>query len=165
MSSAVVEKSQVLALDLGQNTGWALQRRDGQIYSGTDVFKPDRFSGGGMALLRFRQWLETLHETSGHFDMIVFEEVRRHLGTTAAHVYGGFLGQMSAWAEFKEIPYQGVPVGTIKKHITGKGNCGKQEVIEAIMHRGHTPMDDNEADALALLYWALEDGPAKGGAL
>ena len=90
---------QILALDLGQNCGWALRRKDGQIYYGTAVFKPNQFSGGGMALLRFRQWLDTLHETSEHFDMIVFEEVRRHLGTTAAHVYGGFLGQMSAFAE------------------------------------------------------------------
>lgn len=147
---------QILALDLGQNTGWALRRRDGQIYSGRETFKPDRFSGGGMALLRFRSWLDTLHETSGHIELVVFEEVRRHLGTTAAHIYGAFAGQMSAWAEFKEIPYQGVPVGTIKKHITGKGNASKEEVIRAVFDQGHTPMDDNEADAIALLRWAID---------
>lgn len=156
---------QVLALDLGQNTGWALRHRNGNIYSGIERFRPDRFSGGGMALLRFRQWLDTLHETSDKIDMIVFEEVRRHLGTTAAHIYGGFLGQMSAFAEFREIPYQGVPVGTIKRFITGRGNASKEDVIRAIFDRGHCPHDDNEADALALLHWALKEGPAKGGAV
>ena len=155
---------QILALDLGQNCGWALRRKHGQIYYGTAVFKPNQFSGGGMALLRFRQWLDTLHETSEHFDMIVFEEVRRHLGTTAAHVYGGFLGQMSAFAEYKEIPYEGVGVGTIKKFITGKGNAGKKQVIKAVKTRGFDPQDDNQADALAILHWAIEEGPAKVGA-
>ena len=154
----------ILALDLGQKTGWALKRPDGRIYSGTETFKPDRFSGGGMALLRFRQWLDTLHGTGGPVGMIVFEEVRRHLGTTAAHIYGGFLGQLSAWAEFREIPYEGVPVGTIKKFIAGKGNANKEDVIRAVFDRGFCPQDDNEADALALLLWALEDGPARGGA-
>lgn len=155
----------LLALDLGQNTGWALRKPDGGIYSGTEIFKPDRFSGGGMAFLRFRQWLDTLHETSGGINVIVFEEVRRHLGTTAAHIYGGFLGQVTAWAEFREIPYQGVPVGTIKKFITGKGNAGKDAVIRAVIDRGYHPGDDNEADALAILHWALEAGPLKGGEL
>lgn len=52
--------------------------------------------------------------------------------------------------------YQGVPVGTIKKHATGKGNAGKEEMILAVRQRGHSPSDDNEADALAILHWAIE---------
>ena len=49
-----------------------------------------------------------------------------------------------------------MPVGTIKKHATGKGNAGKDEMIIAAKSRGHDPKDDNEADALALLHWAIE---------
>jgi len=147
---------QILALDLGTNTGWALRRKDGQIYSGMQTFKDDRFSGGGMKMLKFRNWLENLHQTSGHIEIIVFEEVRRHVGTTAAHVYGGFLGQMSAWSEENKIPYQGIPVGTIKRHVTGKGNASKEEVVRAIVERGYSPMDDNEADAIALLHYAID---------
>jgi Holliday junction resolvasome RuvABC endonuclease subunit len=45
-------------------------------------------------------------------------------------------------------------VGTIKRHATGKGNAGKGEVLAAMRQRGHAPADDNEADALAILYWA-----------
>lgn len=149
-------KKQILALDLGTNTGWAIQRKDGQIYSGTQNFKPDRFSGGGMMMLKFGNWLETLHQTSGLIELIVFEEVRRHAGTTAAHVYGGFLGIMSAWAEKKVIPYQGVPVGTIKRHATGKGNASKEEIVRAIVDHGFSPMDHNEADAIALIRYAID---------
>ncbi len=148
--------TQILSIDLGQNMGWALRRRDGQIYSGTERFKPDRFSGGGMVMLRFRNWLQTLHGTAEGIDVIVFEEVRRHVGTTAAHIYGGFLGQLTAWAEEKDIPYQGVPVGTIKHHVTGRGNASKEDVMRAVMDLGFSPMDDNEADALALLRYAID---------
>ena len=48
-----------------------------------------------------------------------------------------------------------MPVGRIKKHATGKGNAGKGEVIASVTARGHAPSDDNEADALALLHWAI----------
>jgi Holliday junction resolvasome RuvABC endonuclease subunit len=49
-----------------------------------------------------------------------------------------------------------VPVGTIKRFITGKGNASKDQVIAAVQAHGHKPEDDNEADALALLYFAIE---------
>ena len=49
---------------------------------------------------------------------------------------------------------RGVPVGTIKRHVTGKGNADKQAVIDAVRKLGFAPADDNEADALALLHWA-----------
>ena len=53
------------------------------------------------------------------------------------------------------MPYQGVPVGTIKRFASGKGNAGKDAVIAAMRARGFAPSDDNEADALALLLWAI----------
>jgi len=52
--------------------------------------------------------------------------------------------------------YQCVPVGTIKRFIAGKGNADKAAVIEAVRARGYHPADDNEADAIAILLWALE---------
>jgi Holliday junction resolvasome RuvABC endonuclease subunit len=54
------------------------------------------------------------------------------------------------------IPYQGVPVGSIKKHATGKGNASKEMMIAAAKARGFRPADDNEADALAILHWVIE---------
>ena len=77
------------------------------------------------------------------------------------HAYGGYLAHLTAWAEANKIPYQGVPVGTIKRHIAGKGNADKAAVIAAVKELGFDPPDDNEADALALLLWAIARG---GGA-
>jgi crossover junction endodeoxyribonuclease RuvC len=146
----------ILALDLGTQTGWALTSRDGSITSGSQSFKPQRFEGGGMRFLRFKRWLTDIKQCNDGIDQVVFEEVRRHVGVDAAHAYGGFMGQLTAWCEHHQIPYQGIPVGTIKKHATGKGNASKDEMVAAVRGRGHNPADDNEADAIALLYLARE---------
>ena len=144
----------LLTLDLGTTTGWALHARDGSITSGSASFKPQRFEGGGMRFLRFKRWLTEIKQSADGIDAVYFEEVRRHLGVDAAHAYGGFMAHLTAWCEHHQIPYQGIPVGTIKKHATGKGNASKDEMIAAARNLGHSPADDNEADALALLAYA-----------
>ena len=145
----------ILALDLGTTTGWAIRSSDGTINSGSTSFRPQRFEGGGMRFLRFKRWLSELKDMTGGIHALYFEEVRRHVSTDAAHAYGGFLATLTAWCEHHQIPYQGVPVGTIKKHATGKGNASKDDVLVAMRALGHAPADDNEADALALLRWAI----------
>jgi len=156
LPEAVGRAKTVLALDLGTTTGWAIRGFDGLITSGTVSFKPSRYDGGGMRYLRFTNWLTEIDRLSGPIAAIYFEEVRRHVGTDAAHVFGGLLAVLTSWGELRGIPYQGIPVGTIKKHATGKGNAPKQAMIDAARVRGFTPADDNEADAIAILLWALE---------
>jgi hypothetical protein len=146
----------ILALDLGTTTGWALRGFDGLVTTGTASFKPGRYDGGGMRYLRFTNWLTELDRLSGPVGTIWFEEVRRHAGTDAAHVYGGLMASLTSWAELRGIPYEGVPVGTIKRHATGKGNANKAAMIAAANARGFSPADDNEADAIAILHWAIE---------
>ena len=146
----------ILALDLGTQTGWAVRPAEGPVQSGTETFRPSRFEGGGMRYLRFTDWLVQIAMMTNGLHRVVFEEVRRHAGTDAAHAYGGFLATLTGWCEEHEVPYQSVPVGTIKRFIAGKGNADKAAVIEAVRARGYNPGDDNEADAIAILLWALE---------
>lgn len=87
---------------------------------------------------------------------IYFEEVRRHAGTDAAHLYGGFLATLTSWCEQHGIAYQGVPVGTIKRFMTSKGNADKAAIIAAVRAQGFAPADDNGADAIAILLWSIE---------
>lgn len=144
----------ILALDLGTKTGWATHSNAG-INHGMQEFKTDRFSGGGMRFLKFEKWLMQLPKPS----QVVFEEVRRHAATDAAHVYGGLMAVVTKWCESEGIPYQGVPVGTIKKSWTNKGNANKQQMIEEGHKRGYTSVsDDNEMDAIALLTYWLDEG-------
>lgn len=149
-------RASILALDLGTTTGWVLHAADGRTVSGIQRFSPGRFEGGGMRYLRFRQWLTETKACAEPIEAIYFEEVRRHIGVDAAHTYGGFLDTLTAWAEHHGIPYAGVPVGTIKRHATGKGNADKAAMVAAARARGHAPLDDNHADALCLLAWALD---------
>jgi hypothetical protein len=144
--------SAVLALDLGTTTGWAIRTHERLITSGTVSFRPGRFDGGGMRYLRFTNWLTEIDRLSGPIGAIYFEEVRRHLGTDSAHVYGRLMATLTSWAELRGVPYAGVPVGTVKKHATGQGNAAKQAMIAAARARGFSPADDNEADALAILH-------------
>lgn len=147
----------LLCLDLGTSTGWAMRTADGRINSGTVSFKPGRFEGGGMRYLRFRRWLTETKAAADGIGEVRFEEVRRHAGVDAAHAYGGFLATLTAWCEHHGIPYSSATVGAIKRHATGKGNADKAAVIAAMRALGFDPADDNEADALALLHWAIAE--------
>ena len=144
----------IIALDLATTTGWASLSND-IVASGTISFKGSRFEGGGMRFLRFRKFLRELIETEKP-ETIYYEEVRRHLSTDAAHIHGGLLAILQSECEAQNIPYSGIPVGTIKKQATGKGNADKAAMVAAAKAKwpDQRIADDNQADAL----WILECG-------
>ena len=109
-----------------------------------------------MRYLRFTNWLTELDQLSGPIAAIWYEEVRRHAGTDAAHVYGGLMATLTAWAELRGVPVPGRAGRHHQAHATGKGNAGKEAMIAAARARGFRPTDDNEADAIAILLWAIE---------
>ena len=156
VSPGSMARTVVLAIDLGTATGWAMRTLEGQITHGVTGFRPGRVEGGGMRYLRFKRWLTEIKALATDIHAVYFEEVRRHAGVDAAHVYGGLMATLTTWCEHHNIPYQGVPVGTIKRHATGKGNASKTAVSDAMRALGHAVNDENEADALALLLWALD---------
>lgn len=123
----------------------------GVMVSGTWDLRPRKFDGAGMRLVKLQS---ALHAAHGQFAIthVGFEAVRRHLGTDAAHVYGGLMGVLQMWCERHKIAYQGIPVQEIKKYWTGKGNANKEAMIAEAVRRGFAPKDDNEADAIALLH-------------
>lgn len=141
----------ILALDLGQNCGWAMHS-DGKIKSGVWKLQPTKFESAGIRFLKFRRHLET-EIVIGGVTKIFYEAVRRHIGTDAAHAYGGYMSQVQAVCIEYEVEYEGVPVQTIKKHATGSGNADKAKMIEAaiVKFKHIDVIDDNHADALHLL--------------
>jgi len=140
----------ILALDLGTRTGWAIFDGGKPIASGTWLLQSDRqrrFEGAGMKWLRLRGCLDNAAEGVGR---VAIEEVRRHLGVDAAHAYGGALAVVTAWCEAHSVPYEGLPVATIKKHATGKGNAKKDAMMAAARAKWpHITLEsDDHADAL-----------------
>ena len=149
----------VIGLDLGSVTGWAVGDASRLIGSGTWDLKGGRFEGGGMRYLRFRKLLgETIDVAAQDGPVAVFfEEVRRHIGTDAAQTYGGFMAALTSLCEERGIPYAGIPIGTIKKRATKKGNASKEDMISAanLQWRIYT-QDDNRADALWVMQCGIE---------
>ena len=107
------------------------------------------------------------------------------LGTTTGWAIRGFDGLItSGTASFKPGRYDGGgmrylrftnwlteldrlsgPIAAIwfeevRRHATGKGNANKDAMITVARARGFSPADDNEADAIAILHWAIE---SRGG--
>ena len=145
----------ILALDLATKTGFAVGGL-GTVMSGVWDLKPSRFESSGMRFVKFRSELNLLH-AHHPFEHVFFEEVRRHRGTDAAHIYGGLMAVLTEWCEVKKIPYSAFGVGPIKKYWTGKGNATKEQMLQAARDRGFNPKDDNEADALAIFHMAFNE--------
>lgn len=145
----------ILSLDLGTTTGWAT-KAGSNIVHGTASFANSRYEGGGMRYLKFRKWLDKQLDHLMPPLAVYYEEVRGHKGTDAAHIYGGLLATLTSWCEDRSIPYEGIPVGTWKKSLCGKGNANKETVMSEIKLRGHAVESFDEADAVAILLFVLE---------
>jgi Holliday junction resolvasome RuvABC endonuclease subunit len=154
----------VLALDLGTRTGWALAEA-GRIESGVQDFSPTRGESAGMRYLRFNRWLQDVTHTP-QVDLIVYE--MPHLrGGAAATVLAGLetrVHEFCARAQCHPIEYQSVHSATLKKWVTGSGRGDKNAMMLAGQRRGwfadqpgHWPIDDNQGDAVCLLHYALSE--------
>ena len=113
---------------------------------------------GGHRYARLRKWLTDFKNAAGGLDGLWYEDCpfTRPGDSQAPRLYGGFEATVTCWCEHHGIPYTAVNTKTIKKFATGNGNAKKPDMVHAMRARGYTPVDDNEADALALLLLALE---------
>ena len=144
----------VLALDLGTRCGWAWLEPEAPLRWGSwDLARAGAFDGYGARLFNLYHQLGRLRP-----ELIVYEDVRRHLGVEAAHFYGALVGTLLLWCAHQQEPvaYASVGVGAVKKHATGKGNAKKPAMIEAARRRWGEVDDADQADALWLLATYLE---------
>ncbi len=145
----------ILALDLGTQLGWALRSR-GVRASGSESFAPRRNDGPGQRWVKFRRFLSD-RAADAELGAIYYERpiLMTTNGPATVLMFGGFEAHLELWAELNRVPLHDVNVSTIKKHWTGKGNAKKPDMLRVCAERGLKPSDDNEADALALLDFAL----------
>lgn len=140
----------ILALDLGTKCGWSTPHQNG-VWN----LAPSKFDSAGE---RYRQFRQNLNQLANNYliEFVVYEEIRAHIAVDAAHVYGGLVAILQTFCLDNRIEYKGVPVGTIKKYATGKGNAKKPDMILAAirLHPTIHVIDDNHADSLCLLAWA-----------
>jgi len=142
-----------LGIDPGTACGWAILDEEGErLASGTMNLQPKRREGAGMRYVRLRQFLRAI--LAGYDDVeLGYESVRRHAGTTAAHVYGGIVATIQAVCEDEDprVPYQGIEVKAAKL-CACRGGASKAEMVEAARKRWGIEPGEDEADAL----WVAE---------
>lgn len=144
-----------LTLDLASTTGWAI-RHQGHIESGTWDITPRRGDSPGMRYVNLRTRLNTMLVAFPDLRIVYYEQAH-HRGGAATEYAIGCITLVQAWCAEHGIEHGARHTATIKRSATGKGNAGKGEVIEAMRRAGHKPADDNEADALALMYLVVSE--------
>jgi len=146
----------ILALDMATQTGYAANTAPWM--SGSVCFPVKRGESPGMRFLRFRRWLhETLETMMGDIDVICYEQAH-HRGGAATAVCVGMVAILQTFAAECGFELLTVHTATLKKYATGSGRASKDDMVKAAEERFDKKMfDDNEADALFILAWAIDE--------
>lgn len=169
-----MKNQNVLALDLATKTGYAYRLRDGTVGHGIINMKAKEGQQQGQRWVNFSQGLMDLL-SSHNIQHVGFEQIdnfapmktqggRYTIPSSAIITIAGCRSILERTCALNNIPLEGVHIGTIKKNWTGAGNVKKDRMIAEAFKRGYKPMDDNAADALAILdlilqpYGGLENG-------
>lgn len=148
----------IAAFDLGTSTGWATYNTDCKPIknSGFWNFKHKGDQSANLCFWKLAQNLNDLGEAHGGFDIVYYEAVTFASTVKQSQKWGGFKAILTAWCERNEIAYDGINVKTLKLHATGKGGASKDDMIFAAELLGFDPANDDEADAIHILHYGLE---------
>lgn len=137
----------LIGLDLGKKTGVA-HNFNGKKICFTKNLK------NGREEIEFYDFINSLLNEINP-DAIVYEQVCRHMGTHAAHRWGGYQALLNLISQQRGIMLTMVGVTELKKFATNNGRAGKDMMVEASERYGYSPKDDNSADASMILEYAL----------
>jgi hypothetical protein len=141
----------IIAMDLGTKTGWA----DSFGQYGELNMTPAKWESAGMVFHKFRTSMPMVRT----YDLVVYEAVTFQGKGGESRVLQGLTAILQEFCIEHEIEYTGVPVSTLKKFFTGKGNAKKADMRAALAEgngwRGpYKDVSHNVVDAIALLQWA-----------
>lgn len=146
----------ILSLDLATSTGWA-SYDNGKVDIGTADFSLKRGESPGMRFLRCRSWLrEMLQLFDFKIDLITYEQPHQR-GGHPTQVAMGLVAEVLSFAAENKIETTSYHSTQLKKWATGKGNASKEEMVEEAKKRKYLVGNDDEADAVLMLEYALND--------
>lgn len=134
-----------LALDISSKVGWAATDTKGGVVDLT------RFKGDfGQLGQRFEEWLSAQFFKLVVTRLVVERPFYRGAGTQIYMLNGlAFIAQKVAF--YDGIERAEYTVQDVRKTILGNGRAAKADVMTWAAATGRKPIDDNHADALALL--------------
>jgi len=146
----------LLAIDPGTRCGWA-SSSGGRVESGVQEFQLGRGDSPGMRFIRFNAWLVELVDLTKP-GLIVYE--RPHMrGGFATDLLIGLSTRIQELCAARGIEHEAVHSATLKKSATGICRADKAAMVGAARERFERSVkDDNEADALMLLDYAMRRG-------
>lgn len=168
----------ILALDLGTETGYAMEMEGYPLSCGTfflahpkELKYQKRLRMDRRLDMRFTRLVDFLRKVCRDFypDWIVFEDVQFTRTSCQAHLWATWRAAVWLVCHEKGIMSECCPVGTLKKFATGHGNAQKPDMARALCQKNlrfkrldgevfdtdtGNKIDDNAVDALHLLNWA-----------
>lgn len=109
-----------------------------------------------MRFLRCRSWLREVKKLLGDIDLIVYEQPHQR-GGHPTQVAMGLVTEVLSFAARARIETTSYHATSIKKWSTGKGNSKKDAMIKEAKSRGYEVENDDEADAILMMEYALDD--------
>lgn len=145
-------KYDTLALDIANHCGYFSAHG-----SGTWDFTESKRRNDNKEHKAFRDTLMNFIVTHG-IKQIYAEDVNVNKYFGAMRKLSEFRGILFEICDELNLPEpQFAAVTTIKKYATGNGQADKQQMIDACIAKyGHTPVDDNEADACHIYFYFLK---------
>ncbi len=156
----------LLALDLGTKTGYALEL-DGKLQAGTwTLATPAAISNNRRLRLdrRCDPRVQVLWDAltrvnfNNRLDWIFFEDVQFATTTMQCQLWSSFRTVLWLFAYANSIKIECCPVGTLKKFATGHGGAMKEDMERSLYGTKISwdlikKLDDNGVDAVHLLRW------------
>jgi len=146
----------LLALDLGNTTGFAIFKNGEYVCSGHQKWDKHK-EPYGVRYRAFHEWLKTVI-LAYDIDTVAYEEVHRFMSSRAAAVYNGYMTVVVMVCSSMEVDTVGYPPTSVKFVVTGNGHADKKEVrqnVEKILNID-TAIED-ESDAIAVAICVIAD--------
>lgn len=145
-----------LCLDLATQTGWAVVENGEIKASGSQSFKKKRGETNGVLFLRLHKWLDDMVQLCESKVVLVYEQAHFR-GGAPTELCVGMQTHTQSWCAKMDIECAPVTTSQLKRHATGKGNAPKDVMVAAAAKiLGRDPVDDNEADAVHIGMWAVD---------
>jgi len=147
----------ILALDLAKQCGWATY---GISYaSGSKSFAPLR---GQDVSFQFAKWSNYINRTleDMRFECVAYELIDWNIKNQSwREMYLGMIGILRGACANHGIASRGYTVRDIKLAATGQAKAEKAEMVRTarLMWPDQQIIDDNQADALWVLYVCMRD--------
>jgi len=150
----------ILALDLAKQTGFSRYFSHGNnTYSGSKSFAPLRGQSVSALFGKWSIWIDTMLRVN-EFNVVAYELIDWNIRSQHwREMYLGMTGILEGACFNHTIDCKGYTVRDIKLAATGQAKAEKSEMVRTarLMWPDQQIIDDNQADALWVLYVCMRD--------